>query len=637
MNHIQVMSEDLANKIAAGEVVERPASVVKELVENAIDAQSTVIDVEVEDGGLKRIKVTDNGTGMSRQDSQLAFERHATSKVKTERDLFRIKTLGFRGEALPSIAAVSKVTLETWNGQDEKGTLIRLEGGQVTTVEDAPLRQGTMVEVTDLFFNTPARYKYLKTVHTELSHISDLINRLALAHSTISFRLRHNGRTLLSTSGNGNLLHILAHIYGHQAAKQMLPFQAAHLDFEAEGFLSKPDLTRANRHYLTVIINGRFVKHQGINRAILQAYHTLLPAHRYPVVLLSLKMDPSLLDVNVHPAKLEIRLSKENELLEWLEEEIKRTLREHCLIPSPLSSMKRRTQGQHKPVQQTLDLSLPQEKHSRPEEVQKPNDDNSVHQSHVQHSSQPDQIHDQSGEYTETEGLPVKEEEKLGKQTSHPVTEPPAAKAMEQPVAEQMKRPAEKIPLLYPIGQLHGTYILAQNEEGLYMIDQHAAQERIWYEHFTEKLNQTERASQELAIPLVLEFTAGEAALIKKHQSILEKAGLFLEEFGHHAYMIRSHPNWFPQGEEEALIREMIDFAIHHKGKLEWMTFRDEVAKMMACKQSIKANQYLTRKEMEALLEKLRLSSNPFTCPHGRPITVLLTKYEIEKMFKRVM
>ncbi|MDQ0337351.1 DNA mismatch repair protein MutL [Caldalkalibacillus uzonensis] len=634
MTRIQVMNEVLANKIAAGEVVERPSSVVKELVENAIDAQSTVIKVEVEDGGLKKIKVTDNGIGMSRQDSQLAFERHATSKVRTERDLFRIHTLGFRGEALPSIAAVAKVSLQTWDGQEKAGTRLCLEGGQVTSVEDAPLRQGTVVEVTDLFYNTPARYKYLKTLHTELSHISDWMNRLALAHTAISFCLLHNGRTLLSTSGNGDRLHILAGIYGHQAARQMIPFQATHLDFEAEGLLSKPDLTRANRHYLTVIVNGRYVKHPGIHKAVLQAYHTLLPVNRYPVVVLDLKMDPSLLDVNVHPSKLEIRLSKEKELLGWLEGEIKKALQEQSLIPAPLSGGNRRRQHQQQAVQQTFNLRLPEQKEDQSAQGDREDQQASHGTRHpagtVGQIHDHKQVHDQLSQYDQQAQT---SDESIEQQTEATVPDQSAASAADP----EQETSADKIPLLYPLAQLHGTYILAQNEQGLYMIDQHAAQERIWYEHFAKKLNQPERVSQDLAVPLVLEFTAGEAALINKHQDMLKKIGLFLEEFGHHAYIVRSHPAWFPEGEEEILIREIIDTVIRHKGKLEWIYFRDEVAKMMACKQSIKANQYLTRAEMEALLEQLRQSSNPFTCPHGRPITVLLTKYDIEKMFKRVM
>lgn len=583
---IQIMNEHLSNKIAAGEVVERPASVVKELVENAIDARSTIIEVYVDEGGLGKIRVVDNGEGMDREDAILSFERHSTSKVKTDRDLFQISTLGFRGEALPSIAAVSRVRLQTWNAQDEVGTQVLIQGGTIKETSDAPLRKGTIIEVNDLFYNTPARYKYLKTIHTELSHISDYMNRLALAHPAISFKFLHNGRELLTTNGNGQHLGVISAIYGYSAAKQMIPFQANHIDFEVEGFVGQPELSRANRQFISIIINGRYIRHYGLNQAITRAYHTRLPIHRYPVAILSIKMDPSLLDINVHPAKLEARLSKEKELIEWLEKELRGVLDQEQAIPQPLQENKKRAKDEN--VQQTLHLQLPE---------------------------------------------PPKETEISETVRNKPVNEHIKERGKELILSSDR----EKIPLLYPLAQLHGTYILAQNDQGLYMIDQHAAQERIWYEYFYERLNEPIRANQELLIPIVLEFTSGEFTLIRENIEQLQAIGLFLEEFGHHSYIIRSHPQWFPSGEEERLMRDMIQYIIDKKGKVEWIVIREKVAIMMSCKQAIKANHHLTRAEMEALLEKLRESSNPFTCPHGRPITVLLSTYDIEKMFKRVM
>jgi DNA mismatch repair protein MutL len=594
---IQIMNEHLSNKIAAGEVVERPASVVKELVENAIDAKSTIVEVYVEEGGLGRIRVVDNGVGMDREDAIMAFERHATSKVKTDRDLFQISTLGFRGEALPSIAAVARVSLTTWNGQEDVGTQVLIQGGTIKETSDAPLRKGTIIEVNDLFYNTPARYKYLRTIHTELSHISDYMNRLALAHPAISFKLVHNGRELLMTNGNGQHLGVISAIYGYNTAKQMIPFQAKHIDFEVEGYVGQPELSRSNRHSISMIINGRYIRHFGLNQALTGAYHTRLPIHRYPVAILSIKMDPSLLDINVHPAKLEARLSKEKELIEWLEIELRRVLNQEQGIPQPLQEEKKRRQEAN--IQQTLHLQLPDPQVK----------DNS-------HYTQKQAATNEGGR----QGL-VRERDQI----------------MERGLKLTADNEREKIPLLYPLAQLHGTYILAQNEQGLYMIDQHAAQERIWYEHFYEKLNEPIRANQELLIPIVLEFTSGEYALIHENVEQLQAIGLFLEEFGHHSYIIRSHPQWFPSGDEERLLRDMIQYITEKKGKVEWIVMREKVAIMMSCKQAIKANHHLTREEMEALLEKLRRSSNPFTCPHGRPITVLLSTYDIEKMFKRVM
>lgn len=700
MSTIEIMSEALSNKIAAGEVIERPASVVKELVENSIDAGSSRIEVHVAEGGLSSIKVIDNGRGMDRADASLAFARHATSKLKDDKELFRIMTLGFRGEALPSISSVSHVTLQTWDGEADTGTEVRLEGGKVIHVTDAPLRQGTRIEVTDLFYNTPARYKYLKTIHTELSHIIDYINRLALAHPKISFLLSHNGRELLKTNGQGERLQVLAAIYGASIAKQMLPFSAEHIDFEVSGYLTKPDITRSNRQYLSIFINGRYLKNYAISQAILKAYHTLLPVNRYPIVMLSINMDPSLIDINVHPAKLEARVSKEAELTEWLEAELKKTLHQAQLIPSPLRQLKIK---QPVVVQEQLDLRLPlgerrewgekgsaqlqenkspyesdwtgersedgaihrvqnpvqyqgqqeaQTDEAEPEEivqrpearVQEPME--SVHEPMDRVQEPADSVHGPMGRTQEPiqseQGADQPLEQDLMKDSVKPQgTDQEAVErlgsAPSPPASTDIPPSKAKIPLLSPLGQLHGTYILAQNEDGLYMIDQHAAQERIWYEYFYQQLNQPARANQELLIPLVLEFTASEYSLMEEHLSFLEQIGLKFEEFGYHSYMLRSHPHWFPEGEEEALVREIVELITHQKKQLEWIYFREKVAIMMSCKQAIKANHFLSYAEMEALLERLRTSSNPFTCPHGRPITVLLSKYDIEKMFKRVM
>lgn len=574
---------------------------------------------------------------MDREDSTRAFERHATSKLLTDQDLFRISTLGFRGEALPSIAAVSKLTLMTWNGIDDVGTRVSIEGGKIKEIEDAPLRQGTSIEVRELFYNTPARYKYLKTIHTELSHISDFLNRMAMAHPEISFTLTHNARELLSTSGNGQLLHVISAIFGTSTAKQMVPFQATHIDFEVKGFLGKPEITRSSKQYLTTIINGRYIKSYALQQAIVAGYQTLLPIHRYPLAILSFSMDPSLLDINVHPSKLEIRISKEQELTAWLEQEIRASLGKEELIPKPLQKREK-----EKSIQQAIRFQLPVE------EVFPPSPRASVEgQQNKNRVPIQEQVKQEgramAARSLEPRGSVVREEpspeEYIDTESIEltNLTNSLAKAADSESIADSYTEESEAIPLLAPLAQLHGTYILAQNEQGLYMIDQHAAQERIWYEFFYDKLSHPAQESQELLIPISLDFTSGEFAVLKENLTQLAKIGLFLEEFGHHSYMIRSHPQWFPAGGEEQLIRDMIQRVLEQKGKIEWITFRNEVAIMMSCKQSIKANQYLTHREMEALLEQLRKTSNPFTCPHGRPITVLITKYDIEKMFKRVM
>jgi DNA mismatch repair protein MutL len=655
MPQIQVMSEHLSNKIAAGEVVERPAAVVKELVENAIDAKSTRIEIFVEEGGLQLISIIDNGQGMDREDSLLAFERHATSKLKNDQDLFKIATLGFRGEALPSIAAVAKVTLQTWNGSDQAGTEVQIEAGKVIDVKDAALRKGTKIEVTDLFFNTPARYKYLKTIHTELGHISDYINRMSLAHPEVAFHLRHNDKLVLKTAGNGDIQQVLGAIYGYQSAKLMLPLEGEDIDFKLLGYVSKPELTRASKQFITVTINGRYIKHLALHQAILRAYETLLPLHRYPIAVIHLTMDPTLLDINVHPSKLDVRISKDQALCSLVEASIKACFRRHSLIPDgSKSAAKKPLQG----IQQSISFVLPEEK------VLKQNNspyasDTSNRDSTITRMKTADDVSDMQdvGDMKEVvemkevremrEGQEVREgieAQQIGqmreKREMQDVSE--GQEVREGPLLEvhdlyQNEEAGINIPLLFPLGQLHGTYILAQNENGLYLVDQHAAQERIWYEFFIEKLNHPAQANQELLFPLLLEFTAKEYVLIKDKQDELSRLGLALEEFGHHTYRVSSYPQWFPQEEAEAIIRETIEQICEAKGKIEWKSLRKEMAALMACKQSIKANQHLTKAEMEGLLEKLRKSSNPYTCPHGRPIIVLISTYEIEKMFKRVM
>lgn len=340
MGKIIQLDDALSNKIAAGEVVERPASVVKELVENSIDAGSTVIEIELEEAGLAKIRITDNGSGIEEDDVLKAFQRHATSKIKDENDLFRIRTLGFRGEALPSIASVSRLEMKTSTGEGA-GNLVVIEGGKVISFEKASSRRGTDITVTDLFYNTPARLKYMKTIHTELGNITDVVNRLALAHPDVAFRLIHNERKLLQTNGNGDVRQVLAAIYGMPIAKKLVPLTGSSLDYQISGFASMPEVTRASRNYISTMINGRFIKNYSLAKAIQEGYHTLLPIGRYPIVLLHVEMDPLLVDVNVHPSKMEVRFSKEAELNELVTTIIRDTFKEKVLIPTAGSAVKK--------------------------------------------------------------------------------------------------------------------------------------------------------------------------------------------------------------------------------------------------------------------------------------------------------
>ncbi|MEC5422613.1 DNA mismatch repair endonuclease MutL [Virgibacillus sp. C22-A2] len=609
------MPDALANKIAAGEVVERPASVVKELVENSIDAKSTWIKVELIEAGLQLIKITDDGEGMAEEDCERAFLRHATSKIKNENDLFHVRTLGFRGEALASIASVSKLTVKTSQG-DEAGTFLSLEGGNIKEKKKSDARQGSEIMVEDLFFNTPARLKYMKTIHTELGHITDLMNRLAMSHPEIRFEVTHNGKGLFKTSGTGDMLQVISHVYGMGVAKRMLPIKHETLDFSIEGYIAKPEVTRASRSYISTIINGRYIKSIPLAQAIVRGYHTLLPIGRSPIVVISITMDPILVDVNVHPAKLEVRFSKDKELFSALEETIRRKFREISLIPE----LQQKAAPSEKSVQRTIDFNGTTEQTAAPawEYNSKINEQRSV--------AEPQQKQDPAiNQHFSQSSLPPG----ASKQAD-------SYETSEQNYPTEKKEPEQRVPSMYPIGQLQGTYIMAQNENGLYMVDQHAAQERIKYEYFKEKLGKTNNESQELLLPLTFEFSKQEALFIEQYIEELEKIGLFFESFGHQAYVIRSHPTWFPTGFEEEIIREMIEQVMSDE-KINVEAIREEAAILMSCKRSIKANHYLNQEDMFRLLEDLRTTTDPFTCPHGRPIIVHFSSYELEKMFKRVM
>ncbi|GMK46065.1 DNA mismatch repair protein MutL [Paenibacillus glycanilyticus] len=680
MGKIQVLDEQLANQIAAGEVVERPASVIKELVENAIDAGSSIIDITIEEGGLSFIRVTDNGAGIEPADMETAFQRHATSKISSSSDLFKIASLGFRGEALPSIAAVSR--LECVSSIDSTGLAQRLliEGGTVTANEPANAPQGTDMSVRDLFYNTPARLKYMKAIQTELGHITDYVYRIALAHPGIAVTLKHNGSVLLRTLGTGDRLQVIAAVYGTNTAKAMLKVEGETSDYDLRGYISKPELTRANRNGMTVIVNGRYIRSHAVNQAILQAYHTLLPINRFPIVVLEIGMHPSLLDVNVHPSKMEVRFSKENELRTLVEQAVKGALGQVRHIPGPAEKPER-----EKPlfVQDAISfhrpdpLSMPwgqERSNSQPNESGTPGGTANLPGSgfnpgrpaglstsaaagtgtSYNNSSfpQPPKRDYVPKDATERLYKPAEQREASVREAAAPweqaapalqaaeaTAATPPAPDSEPPAAEANERPdgTPAFPDLYWIGQLHGTYIVAQAEEGLYLIDQHAAHERINYEYYFRKFGNPQAASQQLLVPLTLEFTSGEAEQLRGMTGLFQEAGVELEPFGAQTFLVRAYPEWFPQGEEQAIIEEMAELLLSERKSINIAKLREKAAIMCSCKASIKANDRKTREEGEALLARLAACNQPYTCPHGRPIVVHLSTYQLEKMFKRVM
>ncbi|WP_421103152.1 DNA mismatch repair endonuclease MutL [Sporosarcina psychrophila] len=604
MDIIKVMDDTLSNKIAAGEVVERPASIVKELVENAIDAESTVIEIGLEEAGLLTIRVTDNGNGMSKKDAVQAFERHATSKISNDHDLFRIRTLGFRGEALASIASVSKIIMWTSDGETE-GTEVQIDGGRLVKHDNAAFRKGTDITVSQLFFNTPARLKYMKTIQTELGHTIDLVNRLALSHPTIAFKLSHYSQVLLQTAGSGDQRRVLSDIYGIAVARKMVSFAGENADYKVSGHVTLPEMTRASRNYMTLIVNGRWVKSNAINHAILDAFHTYLPIGRSPISVINVEGDPYLTDVNVHPSKQHIRMSKEGELLALIKESIQKAIRKNTIVPD---AIKKEPAKKNQSEQVNM---WNQFRTERPTTVAAP-------------SMKP--LEKPAYEsYDLPENDPVE-------QTPWMVNEPQIA--LEEVEQQEVDK---KFPALAPVGQVHGTYIVAQNEDGFFMIDQHAAQERIKYEFFRDKLSETDNEERQmLLIPLMFHYSADEKTKIEENMSMLQEVGIFLEEFGPSSYAVKEYPSWFPTGEETVIIEDIIEQVLTTR-KIDIGKLREEAAIMMSCKRSIKANHHLTLADMERLLNDLSAVDNPFTCPHGRPVLIHFTTYELEKMFKRVM
>ncbi|WP_136605990.1 DNA mismatch repair endonuclease MutL [Paenibacillus dokdonensis] len=662
MAKIHILDEHIANQIAAGEVVERPASVVKELVENSIDAGAIRIEVHVEEGGLVSIRVSDNGSGIEPDDCGTAFYRHATSKIENSRDLFHITSLGFRGEALPSIAAVAKVELVTSNRDDGMGRRIRMEGGKFLVEEDMPAPRGTDIHVKELFFNTPARLKYMKTIQTELGHISDFMYRIALSHPEIAITLRHNENQLIKTLGNGDLLQVIAAVYGTQAAKAMLPIQAENLDFEISGYVSLPEWTRSNRNGISTIVNGRYIRNYGLNQAIQRAYHTLLPINRFPLAVLEIKMHPSLVDVNVHPAKLEVRFSKEQELYPFVEESIHRVLRHEVLIPQavkqniggknsssfvqeqfhfPNRSAQADPAVETASASETVNLSTTSD--------QAPSTNNfSSNELFSQKAKEQSQPYSSSGYSDRVQGQwqtgnsVVREERpttyrggsvpaQRGSQSSNPEL---ASRLLASSADSHAEIPS--FPELTLIGQHHGTYLIAQNDQGLYLIDQHAAHERVNYEFYYEKFGQPANASQELLLPITLEFTPSETDQLKDRLQWFEQVGVYLEHFGGQTFRVRSHPYWFPKGEEKELIEEMAEWVLGER-MIDLAKLREKSSILCSCKASIKANQKLTEQEANTLLDRLGACKQPYTCPHGRPIVVSFSTYDLEKLFKRVM
>ena len=636
MSHIIELPEVLANQIAAGEVIERPASVVKELVENAIDAGSSQIIIEIEEAGLKKIQITDNGHGIAHDEVELALRRHATSKIKNQADLFRIRTLGFRGEALPSIASVSVLTLLTAVEGSSHGTKLVARGGEVEEIVPATSPVGTKVCVEDLFFNTPARLKYMKSQQAELSHIIDIVNRLGLAHPEISFSLISDGKEMTRTAGTGQLRQAIAGIYGLASAKKMVEIENADLDFEISGFVSLPELTRANRNYISLFINGRYIKNFLLNRAILDGYGSKLMVGRFPLAVIHIHIDPYLADVNVHPTKQEVRISKEKELMALVSEAIAKSLKEQTLIPDALENLAKSTVRNREKVEQTIlplkennlyyeqteaTISIPAEvSDSQVDLTEEKQDLNLFAKETLDQITKPAKLHF-------AERKPVNYD-----QLDHPELD---MASLDKAYDKLEREESSSFPELEFFGQMHGTYLFTQGRDGLYIIDQHAAQERVKYEEYRESIGNVDQSQQQLLVPYIFEFPADDALRLKERMPLLEEVGVFLSEYGENQFILREHPIWMAEEEIESGIYEMCDMLLLTK-EVSIKKYRAELAIMMSCKRSIKANHRIDDHSARQLLYQLSQCDNPYNCPHGRPVLVHFTKSDMEKMFRRI-
>lgn len=589
MSKIKVMDELLANKIAAGEVVEKCVSIVKELVENSIDAKSNMIKIELKEAGLREIKVIDNGIGMDEKDACLAFQRHATSKLYSDDDLFSISSLGFRGEALPSIASVSEVILKTC--QNDIGHLVHIKGGTILESTKCEARIGTSITVSNLFYNTPARLKHLSSIYSELANIVEYVNKISLSYPEIKFILKNDDKELLNTDGSGNLLKVIKTIYGTDVAKKMLKIEASNSDYSVSGYVSLPEVNRSSRNHMTTIVNGRVVRNASLNKAINDAYSSFKEDTRYPISVILIDTDPSLIDVNIHPSKQDIKFSNFDELKELISSSIIKEIKTKLLIP------KIEIKESEVPKYENLSLNLER-----------------------------NIVEEETNEYLS----------KLSDKINLNDNDDNSNEIINEEYVEEIKE-ENKLPELYPIGLFLGTYIGCQNEKGIYLIDQHAAQERINYEKYLYMLSHPNDSTIKPLFSIIIELPMNDFIIIKENLDILDKLNIKVEEFGISSFRIIEHPTWFPKNNEDKIIRNIFELIISSEKNFSFEKFNKNLAATIACKASVKGNTNITIEAMESIINDLRKCDNPFNCPHGRPTIISFSTYELEKMFKRSM
>lgn len=640
MRSIQVLSQNTINQIAAGEVIERPASVVKELVENAIDASASAITVEIKEGGIDFIRITDNGSGIEKDEIKTAFLRHATSKIRTTEDLLTIGSLGFRGEALASIASVSKVEVITKTAEPMTGVRYIIEGGEESCLEEVGCPEGTTFIVRSLFYNTPARRKFLKSKMTEAGYISTMMERIALSHPEVAFKLIHQNKAILHTTGSGRLKDVIYQIYGKEMASNLLPVEVCRDAFSIEGYIGKPVISRGNRSLENYFVNGRYIRNPIISKAIEDGYKTRQMVHKYPFTSLNLTIEPELLDVNVHPSKLEVRFKNGEEIFSAFLEGVQEALKNRVLIPSvqlvkeKKENVKKADRGaepfekkriisdtekiQQKPVESKKpvvpDVSAEPKKFIRPV---KPMEEMLKEESRYE----VDQIFDQK---TSVDKQEEKKEE-------HKKEKPVQLTFLE----EDIHTPDTKKEF-HVIGQLFDTYWLLQKGDELLIMDQHAAHEKVLYEKLMNDYRSRQVYQQQVLPPVVLNLSLKEQDFVKKYEDLLKEFGFSLEEFGQDAYCIRAVPANLFGIDAQVFFRELLDTMEEEVRETNLNLVLDRIA-TMACKAAIKANQKLSVKEAEELLLECEKLENPYTCPHGRPVLISMSKKEIEKKFKRIV
>lgn len=651
MSKIQVLDPVTIDKIAAGEVVERPASIVKELAENAIDAGATAITVEIEEGGISYIRIADNGCGIEREEVPSAFLRHSTSKIRTVDDLIHIHSLGFRGEALSSIAAVSQVELITKTAEETFGTRYRIAGGKEEGLEETGAKDGTTFVIRQLFYNTPARRKFLKTPMTEASHVSELMTRMALSHPEISFQFINNGQSRIHTSGNGSLKDVIYHIYGREIAMNLIEIQTEAGDVKISGFLGKPVISRGNRNFENYFINGRYVKNQIVSKAIEDAYKDFTMQHKYPFVALQITMPGEEVDVNVHPAKLEIRFQNQQAVYNAVYEAVDRGLRKEELIPqvkleepkeipradvpfpAPAPMPKKETKPPQAPAKEERNLDYFMQKmkervaayHNRESSAEVAAKDQIFRPLH-----QADRIRE-AAVYANLSSVGEKAEKKMENQTGEQV--PPR----QMDLFEEKFLDREIRAEYHLIGQVFDTYWLVEFQDNLYIIDQHAAHERVLYERTLKSMKTREYTSQMISPPVILDLGMQEAALLREYMDRFLRIGFEIEEFGQDSFAVRAVPdNLFSLAKKDLLL-QMIDSLSDEVSRKLSPELIDEKVASMSCKAAVKGKMKLSAAEADALIGELLTLDNPYHCPHGRPTIIAMSRRELEKKFKRIV